>query len=146
MLVKWDPITEMEQTLKWWETQPFLRPRWDDRGDVAKTWAPPVNVYEDTEHLSVEIQLPGLNLEDISISVKDQTMDIHGERKVEHDDNQDGYHLREAQYGMFARRFTLPEYVKASEAKAAYEKGVLIVTVPKQEEAKPRLIPIQTQE
>jgi len=106
-------------------------------------WTPPVNVYEDTETLFLETQLPGVDLKDVNISVTDHTLEVRGERKVEHEDNSDGYHVREAQYGNFARSFNLPKYVNPSEAKATYDKGVLIVKVPKQEEVKPRVIPIE---
>lgn len=142
MLVKWDPLREIEQTLGWWGTQPFRRPLWDDRNAQTVNWAPPVNVYEDTDTLYLETQLPGIELKDVNISVEDHTLEVRGERKVEHEDNTDGYHFREAQYGNFARSFNLPKYVNPNEAKATYDKGVLIIKVPKQEEAKPRLIPI----
>ncbi len=81
-------------------------------------------------------------MKEVNISVADRTLNIHGERKVEHEDNKDGYHIREAQYGTFARSFHLPKYVNPHEAKATYDKGILVVKVPKQEEAKPKVIPI----
>ncbi|MFB3115518.1 MAG: Hsp20/alpha crystallin family protein [Nitrospirales bacterium] len=144
MLVKWDPFREIEQTLGWWGTQPFRRPLWDDRNERTVNWAPAVNVYEDTESLYLETQLPGIDMKDVNISVTDRLLEIHGERKVEHEDNKDGYHFREAHYGTFGRSFNLPKYVTPNEAKATYDKGVLIVKVPKQEEAKPKLIPIES--
>ncbi len=144
MLVKWDPIRELEQTLEWWGTEPFRRPLWDDRNVQSVNWAPAVNVYEDSEALYVETEVPGIDLKDVNISVTDHTLEVRGERKVEHEDNTDGYRVREAQYGNFSRSFNLPKSVNPSEAKATYEKGVLTVKVPKQEEAKPRLIPIET--
>lgn len=144
MLVKWDPVREIEQTLGWWASQPYRRPSWDDRNEEAVNWAPAVNVYEDKDSLFLETQLPGIDLKDVNISVNDRTLEIRGERKVEHEDHKDGYHFREAQYGNFARSFNLPKYVTANEAKATYEKGVLVVKVPKQEESKPKVIPIES--
>ena len=143
MLVKWDPFKEIEQTLGWWNTKPFCRPLWDDRNEEATNWAPEVNVYEDTEHLYLETQLPGVDLKDVNVSVNDRTLEIRGERKIEHENNEAGYHLREARYGTFARSFNLPKYVDANKAKATYDKGVLIVKVLKQEEAKPKSIPVE---
>jgi HSP20 family protein len=143
MLVKWDPLKEIEQTLAWWGTQPFRRPLWDDRNEQTVNWAPAVNVYEDKESLYVETQLPGIDMKEVNISVADRTLSIHGERKVEHEDNKDGYHFREAQYGTFARSFHLPKYVNSNEAKATYDNGVLVVKLPIQEEAKPKVIPIE---
>ncbi len=80
---------------------------------------------------------------DVNISVTEHTLQVRGERKAEHVESEDGYHFREARYGTFARSFSLPSYVNPDEAKAAYDRGVLTITVPKQEKAKPRVIPIE---
>ena len=144
MLVKWDPFREIEQTLSWWSMQPFRRPFWDDHSQGTTGWAPEVNVYEDTSHLFLETQLPGIDLKDVNISVNDSMLEIRGERNVEHKNNKAGYHFCEAQYGTFDRSFILPRYVNANESKATYDKGVLIIKIPKQEEAKAKLIPIET--
>jgi len=143
MLVKWDPFKEIERTLGWLETMPFRRPIWDDRNDQVVNWTPAVNVYEDKENLYLEAQLPGIDMKDVNISVTDHTLQVRGERKAEHAESEDGYHFREARYGTFARSFSLPSYVNPDEAKAAYDRGVLTITVPKQEKAKPRVIPIE---
>ena len=144
MLVKWNPYTELERTVNGLFDGPFgLRPIWDDRNAEALTWQPPVNVYEDKEYLSIEAQLPGIDLKDIELSVKEQTLEVRGERKAEEEKTQDGYHVREARYGNFSRTFVLPSTVNADEAKATYDKGVLTVTIPKQEKAKPRSIQIE---
>jgi HSP20 family protein len=137
-------MREIEQTLGWWSTQPFLHPLWDDQSQVSTNWTPKANVYEDTEYLCLELQLPGVDIKDVNISVNDCILEIRGERKIEHAKNANGYHFREAEYGTFARSFSLPRYVNVKEAKATYDNGVLIIKVPKQEEAKPKLIPIET--
>lgn len=144
MLVKWDPFKELERTFDWWNTvQPYRRPQWDDRNDQGGNWVPAVNVYEEKESLFLELQLPGIDMNDVNISVADHTLQVRGERKAEHVDNKEGYHFREAQYGSFSRTFGLPSYVNPGEAKATYEKGILTVAIPKEEKAKPRLIPIE---
>ena len=144
MLVKWNPYTELERTVNGLFDHSFgLRPIWDDRNTEALAWQPPVNVYEDKDHLSIEAQLPGIDLKDIELSVKEQTLEVRGERKAEVEKSQDGYHVREARYGKFSRSFVLPSTVKADEAKATYDKGVLTITIPKQEKAKPRTIQIE---
>ncbi len=142
MLVKWNPFQEIERTLGWWGTQPFRRPQWDDPQASTVNWVPPVNVYEDKEALFVEAQLPGIDMNDVKISVTDHTLQLHGERKEEREESQENYHFREAQYGAFARSFRLPNYVKPEQATARYDKGVLTVQVPKLEETKPKSIPI----
>lgn len=144
MLVKWNPYAELERTVNGLFDQPLgLRPMWDDRNTEALAWKPQVNVYEDKDHLSIEAQLPGIDLNDVELSVKEQTLQLRGERKTETEKSKDGYHFREAQYGKFSRSFSLPNTVNPDEAKATYEKGVLTITMPKQEKAKPRTIQIE---
>ena len=144
MLVKWNPYTELERTVNGLFDQPFgLRPIWDDRNSEALVWQPPVNVHEDKDHVTIEAQLPGIDLNDIELSVKEQTLEVRGERKTEAEKSKDGYHVREARYGKFSRSFLLPSTVNPDEAKATYDKGVLTITIPKQEKAKPRTIPIE---
>ena len=144
MLVKWNPYAELERTVNGLFDQPYgLRPIWDDRNEEARTWQPSVNVYEDKDHLSIEAQLPGIDLKDIELLVKEQTLEVRGERKAEVEKAQDGYHVREARYGNFSRSFVLPGTVNADEAKATYDNGVLTITIPKQEKAKPRTIQIE---
>lgn len=143
MLVKWDPFKELERTIQWWSMQPFRRPLWDDRNEGVREWAPAVNVYEDKDQWFLEAQLPGLEMKDVDISVKDNILELRGERKAEHEKTKEGYHLREAAHGKFARTFRLPPYVNADEAKATYDRGVLTISVPKEERVKPRVIPIE---
>ncbi len=142
MLVKWNPFQEIERAVGCWGTQPFRRPQWDDPLASTANWVPPVNVYEDTENLLVEAQLPGIDVNDVKISVTDHTLQLHGERKEEREERKENYHFREAHYGAFARSFRLPDYVKADQATARYDKGVLTVQIPKVEETRPKSIPI----
>jgi len=148
MLVKWNPFTELERevdrSLNGLFDRPIgLRPVWDDRNAEALVWQPPVNVYEDKDHLTIEAQLPGIDLNGIELSVKEQTLHLRGERKAEAEKSKEGYHLREAHYGTFSRSFSIPSTVNPDEAKATYDKGVLTIAIPKQEKAKPRMIQIE---
>lgn len=144
MLVKWNPYTEIDRSFndvfgRGW----FGRPLWDDQREEVTTWKPPVNIYEDKENLFVEAQVPGIDMKDVTLSVDDHTLELKGERKVEHEETKEGYHFKEATYGTFARSFALPSYVSPEKAKAQYDRGVLTITIPKREEAKPRAIPIE---
>ncbi len=146
--MKWNPLTELEReldrSLNGLFNRPLgLRPIWDDINSEALGWQPPVNVYEDKDHLAIEAQLPGIDLNDIELSVKEQTLHLRGERKAEAGKSKEGYHVREAHYGNFSRSFSLPSTVNPDEAKATYDKGVLTITIPKQEKAKPRTIQIE---
>lgn len=144
MLVKWEPYEDIERTFDNFFGRNFWpRALWDDRNGEVTKWRPAVNVYETKENLSIEAQLPGIDMKDVNISVTDHTLEIRGERKMEHEEKKEGYHFREAQYGNFARSFSLPSYVDPDQAKATYDRGVLSITVPKQEKVKPRAIPIE---
>ncbi len=137
---KWDLLKELD----FLGTQPFGSRYWDldDPRSQVVNWTPPVNVYEDKDNVYVEAQVPGINMEDVKLSVSDHTLLLEGERKYERTDKGESYHFREAQYGSFARSFRLPAYVKPDASSATYDKGVLTVKVPKVEQAKPKLIPV----
>ena len=144
MLVKWSPYTEIDKTFDSFFRRPFgLVPFWDDQNGDAVAWQPAVNVYEDKEQLSIQAQLPGIDMKDVSLSVTNRTLQVRGERKDENKEQRDGYHFKEAQYGAFSRSFTLPSYVDPDKAKAEYDRGVLTITVPKTEKVKPRTIEIE---
>lgn len=144
MLVQWNPYKEFERSFddvfgRAWRTGLIG----NDRGRDVQMWKPAVNVYEDKENLVLEAQLPGIDMKDIEVSVTDHTLELRGDRKLEHEGDGEGYHVREARYGSFARSFTLPSYVDPGKAQASYDRGVVTIAVPKQEEAKPKLIPIK---
>lgn len=144
MLVKWDPYTEIDKTFdSFFRSPASLRPYWDDRNGEVGPWKPAVNVHEDKEKISIDIQLPGIDMKDVYLSVNDHTLEVRGERKADSEENKDGYHVQEVRYGAFSRTFKLPSYVDPEKVQAAYERGVLTVAVPKHEKAKPRVIEIE---
>jgi HSP20 family protein len=119
-----------------------------DRGhdDVTNrgTWQPPVDIYEtDQREIVLKAEVPGLNRNDIDLTVENQTLTIRGERRPEDGINQDGaYHRVERAYGPFSRSFTLPATVDAGKVRAEYRDGVLTVSLPIREEARPRQIQV----
>ena len=144
MLVKWSPYTDIEKTFDEFFRRPYsMKPFWDDRNGDVFPWKPAVNVHEDKEKLAIEVQLPGIEKKDVTLSVNDRTLEIRGERKADTKKDEEGYHVREFRYGAFSRTFTLPSYVVPEQLKATYEQGVLTITVPKHEKAKPRTIEIE---
>lgn len=94
-----------------------------------------VNVAEQNGAVEVTAEMPGCAPEDIDVQLKDGVLTIKGEKKVEKDDKQKDYHVMERSYGMFERSFTLPAEVDGSKVEAAFDKGVLKVTLPKLPEA-----------
>jgi len=105
-------------------------------------WAPALDVHEDADNFVIRVELPGLKREDIGISLQDGALIISGERKSEKVEESVEIHRQERFYGKFQRALTLPVPVAADKVKAQYKDGVLTVTLPKTEEAKPRQIDI----
>jgi HSP20 family protein len=112
-------------------------------GEVStRTWAPPVDIYEDGDNLVLKAELPGINPDDVEIRVEDNTLYLKGERKFEKEVKEQSYHRVERSYGAFTRTFSLPNSVDADKVSANYKDGVLTLTMPKKEEAKPKTIKI----
>lgn len=108
----------------------------------TRTWAPPVDIYENGESLVLKAELPGVNPDDVEIRVEDNTLYLKGERKFEKDVQEQNYHRVERSYGTFTRTFSLPNSIDADKVAANYKDGVLTLTMPKKEEAKPKTIKI----
>ncbi|GIW83082.1 MAG: molecular chaperone Hsp20 [Gemmatales bacterium] len=104
---------------------------------------PPVNVWEDDENIFVEAEIPGVKLEQLEILVAEgNQLTIQGERKFEEEEKAT-WHRRERGVGKFQRQLTLPTVVDADKVTAKYDDGVLLITLPKSEAAKPRRIAVQ---
>jgi HSP20 family protein len=110
---------------------------------AARPWAPAVDVLETENELVLKADLPDVELKDIDIQIERGTLSIKGERKFERVEGKGtGYHRIERSYGEFQRFFSLPDTVDAEQVKAEYKSGVLTVTLPKKEVAKPRTIKV----
>jgi len=105
-------------------------------------WLPALDAHEDKESFTVQVELPGFKREDIQVSLQDGVLTISGERKEEKVSKETEVHRQERYYGKFVRALTLPTAVAADKVKAAYKDGVLTVTLPKAEEAKPKQIDV----
>ena len=107
-----------------------------------RAWAPVLDVHEDKDNFVIRTELPGLRREDIDVSLHDGAVIISGERKVEAVKEGVEIHRQERYYGKFQRALTLPAPVAADKVKAQYKDGILTVTLPKVEEAKPKQITV----
>ena len=107
-----------------------------------RSWAPALDVHEDKDNFVVRTELPGLKRDDIDVSLQDGALIISGERKAETVQEGVEVHRRERYYGKFQRALSLPEPVAADKIKAEYQDGVLTVTLPKTEAAKPKKIDV----
>ena len=115
---------------------------WDGEA-VGSAWTPSCDVREDKEHLTIALDLPGVKPEDVKISLENQVLTIRGEKRQAAEQTDERWHRYERSYGSFERSFTLPTTVDAERIQANVEHGVLTVTLPKVERAKPREIPVK---
>jgi HSP20 family protein len=106
------------------------------------TWAPSVDIYETEHELVVKADLPEVDAKDLDIRVENNILTIRGERKFEKKVNEENYLRVERAYGSFARSFTLANTVNSEAIKADYQNGVLTLSIPKKEEAKPKQIKV----
>lgn len=112
------------------------------QGEETRSWVPPVDIQETGEAYLFHAELPGLTKDDINITLENNVLRVSGERKPEKDVKKESYHRIERTYGTFTRTFTMPTQVDSDKVLAAFANGVLTVTVPKSERAKPRKIEI----
>jgi HSP20 family protein len=144
-LVRWDPFREMislrEAVDRLFEDS-IVRPR-GPLAPVTGTSALALDVYETADDVTVKASIPGVKPEGIDITVTGDVLTIKGETVEEQEKQEANYHLRERRYGAFQRSVTLPTAVKADKATADFANGVLTLTLPKVEEAKPKSIRIK---
>jgi len=109
---------------------------------AAGTFVPPVDVYEDEQNLILKLEVPGVNEEDLNVSLENDTLLIQGERKFEKEEKEENFHRIERRYGAFTRTFKLPNTLDSEKVEANYEKGILKITIGKKAEAKPKQIKV----
>jgi HSP20 family protein len=105
-------------------------------------WAPAVDIFETEHELVVKADLPDVNPQDLDIHVENNVLTIRGERKFENKEKEENYLRIERTYGSFSRSFSLANSVKSEAIKADYQNGVLTLSIPKREEAKPKQIKV----
>lgn len=137
-LSHYDPLTSLRQ-FEDSITRFFSEPQ------TNRPWAPPVDIFETENDLVFKADLPDVELGDLTVRVENQTLTISGERKFERKDQGKGYHRVERSYGNFARSFAVPNSFDTDKINAGFKNGVLTVTLPKKEAAKPRQIKVEVQ-
>ncbi len=110
---------------------------------ASRPWTPPVDIYETENELVLKADVPDIDPKDVGIQLENGTLTLKGERKFEEQKNGRGFHRIERSYGKFVRAFSLPETVDGDKVKADYKNGVLTITLPKKEVAKPRTINVE---
>jgi HSP20 family protein len=152
-LIRWNPTRDLDR----WPSDFFgiqrdINRMFDNfmRGGVqadesldASYWTPAVDIAEQESAYEVKMELPGVNKEDVTISLESNILTIKGEKKQEKEEKSKNLHRVERSYGSFQRSFTLPTSVKGEKIDAVFNDGVLSITLPKVEEAKPKQIEVR---
>jgi len=120
-------------------------PTWsrEDSGSVTSAWLPAVDIFEEKDAIRIMAELPGVKADDVTISLENNVLTIRGEKRQAAEEQTERVHRYERCYGVFERGFTVPTTVEADHINAAYEDGVLTVTLPKVERAKTRQISVE---
>ncbi len=141
-LTKWEPFSDLvslrDDMDRLFET--FFGQHPEDREGF---WAPILDIEESNGNIVVKAEIPGMEKDEIKVSVRNNMLSISGERKQEIETKDKTFHRIERSYGKFSRTITLPSEVDADKIKAAYKDGVLNITLPKPESMKPKQIEVE---
>ena len=143
-IVRWEPFRDLVATQRDFDRlfREAFSPMFGEGEVSTRTWAPPVDIYETDENLVLKAELPGIDPNNVEIRVEDNSLYLKGERKFEKEVKEQNYHRVERSYGTFTRTFSLPSSISADKVVANYKDGILTLTMPKREEAKPKTIKI----
>jgi HSP20 family protein len=111
---------------------------------ITSAWFAPTDVSEDSDSLQITMELPGVRPEDVKLSLENNMLTIRGEKRQHSEEQAERIHRYERSYGVFERTFALPNTVDPEKISARYEHGILAVTIPKSERARPREIPVSS--
>src|SRR6201981_364633 len=144
VLTRWEPFREFATLQD--RMNRLFRESYNDAGRdeslTTSSFAPAVDVYEDEHKVTLKIEVPGIDEKDIDVSVQNNTLTVHGERKIEKEEKEESFRRVERQYGSFTRSFTLPSTVDPGQVSARCDKGVLKINLAKKAEAKPTQIKV----
>jgi HSP20 family protein len=145
-IVRWQPFRDLLATEREFDRifREAFSPLFSERESELSTraWAPAVDIFETENNIALKAELPGVEPKDVEVRVEDNTLYLKGERKFEKETKEENYHRIERSYGSFARSFALPNSIDAEKVAAEYKDGLLTLTLPKREEAKPKTIKI----
>jgi HSP20 family protein len=136
MLAKWDPFRDLMGVEEDFD-------RLMGRAFSRNAWVPALDVRETEDRFEVQVDLPGMEPEKVSVTFEDGMLTITGSREFSKEENEATYHRIERSYGSFARSIRLPRTADVEKIDASFDKGVLRITVPKAEAAKPRQIEVK---
>lgn len=108
-----------------------------------QNFLPAIDIYQDADNVIAEVALPGIDPSDVEITIENDVLTLSGERKSENEVKREDYYCKEVRGGHFSRSLVLPMSVKGDDTKAKYDKGILRITMPKEETVKPKRIQIE---
>ena len=144
MATRFDPFRDLMQVQD--ELNRLFGRTYGSRGSESLAsggWAPAIDIYETPDAFVIDAELPGVNAQEVEISVEEGTLTVRGERRPHGGVSEESYHRVERRYGPFGRSISLPQSVNTEGIDATYEGGVLTISVPKAEQAKPRKIEVK---
>lgn len=143
VVTRWDPFRELASLQNRVNSifQDYGRTGQDEL-TTAGSFVPAVDVYEDEHKVTLKLEIPGINQDDVDIRLENNTLTVRGERKFEKEEKEENFHRIERRYGSFARSFTLPNTLDPESVTANYENGVLKIELAKRAEAKPKQIKV----
>lgn len=141
-LVVRDPFWKEFNTLSGRFNRLFDLPR-EENSDSLGAWSPAVDIYDKGAEVVIHAEIPGMKIDDIDVRVENNILTIRGKKERKEEVKEDGYFRTERSYGTFSRSFSLPSTVNAAEIVAEYKEGILTLSLPKEEQAKPRQIAVR---
>jgi len=144
-LIRWEPVAELntiQNEMNRLFNTFFDQPAATRGSGVSRRWLPAMDLVETADQYVLRADLPGLSDEDVNVQLEDNTLTISGERKAEHESQQEGYYRLERAFGAFSRTLTLPDGVDPDRVQAHFDRGVLEIQIPKPEQKKPRQVQI----
>ena len=147
LLSRWEPLREfaiMQDRVNRVNrlSRETYGPEGPEEALTTTSFAPPVDIYEDEHNIVLKLEVPGIDEKDIDVRIDNNTLTVHGERKIEQEEKEENFRRVERQYGAFTRSFTLPSSVDPGQVSADYNKGVLKIKLAKKAEAKPKRIKV----
>src|SRR5258708_6770090 len=147
VLTRWEPFREFSTMQDRMNRMNRLfresySPEVPEEALTTPSYAPQVDIYEDEHNITLKLEVPGIDEKDIDVSIQNNTLTVHGERKIEKEEKEENFRRVERQYGGFTRSFTLPSSVDPGQVSASCDKGVLKISLAKKAEAKPTQIKV----
>ncbi len=116
-----------------------------DEPSATTAWSPAVDIFETEDQIIVQAEVPGMGRKDIELSLENNVLTLKGDRKFQKETKEESYHRIERSYGSFTRSFSIPAMVNEDKIRADYNDGVLSISLPKRDKARPKQIKITSE-